>query len=118
MPEQRRSSTLRILLDENVDRLIKSHFHSDFEVTTVPEQGWAGLADREVLRQADDQFDVFVTMDQNLPYQQNLSEFEVAVVVLKAPRNAFSDVVELMPTVNEQVRRATAGEATVVDANP
>lgn len=55
-------------------------------------------------------------MDQNLPYQQNLPTFKVAVVVLKAPSNAFSDVVELMPKVNRQVRHAEVGEATVVAA--
>jgi len=116
MPEQPWSPTLRVLLDENVDRLLKSRFDSDFEVVTVPEQGWTGLGDREVLRRADEQFDVLVTMDRNLPYQQNLSDFEVAVVVLNAPSNAFPDVVELMPEVNEQVRHAKAGEATVVAA--
>jgi predicted nuclease of predicted toxin-antitoxin system len=114
MPETRRTPFLRVLLDENVDRLLKSHFHSDFEVVTVPEQGWAGLEDGEVLRRADEQFDVLVTMDQNLPHQQHLPAFEVAVVVLNAPSNAFPEVVELMPKVNEQIRHAKAGEATVV----
>jgi hypothetical protein len=116
MPEKHRTPPLQVLLDENVDRVLKSHFDSDFEVVTVPEQGWAGLSDGEVLRRADEQFDVLVTMDQNLPYQQNLPDFEVAVVVLKAPSNAFPDVVELMPEVNEQVRHAKEGEAVVVAA--
>lgn len=114
MPEQNRDPTLRILLDENVDRLLKAHFHSDFEVVTVPEQGWAGLSDGDVLRRADQQFDVLVTMDQNLPHQQHLPAYEVAVVVLNAPSNAFPDVVEMMPRVNEQVRHAKEGKATVV----
>lgn len=116
MPEKHRTPPLRVLLDENVDRLLTSHFDSDFEVATVPEQGWDGLSDGDLLRRADEQFDVLVTMDQNLPYQQNLSAFEVAVGVLKAPSNAFPDVVELMPKVNEQVRHAKAGETTVVAA--
>jgi hypothetical protein len=116
MPEKHKTPSRRVLLDENVDRLLKSHFHSDFEVVTVPEQGWAGLGDRKILRRADEQFDVLVTMDQNLPYQQNLSDFEVAVVVLDAPSNAFPDVVELMPKVNEEIRQANTREATVVAA--
>jgi len=116
MPEQRRAPPFRVLLDENVDRLLKSHFHSDFEVATVPEQGWAGTSDRELLHRAEAQFDVLVTMDQSLPYQQNLPAFEVAVVVLNTPSNAFRDVVELMPKVNEGIRRAKTGKATVVAA--
>ena len=68
MPEKHQTPSLRVLLDENVDRLLKSHFHPEFEVVTVPEQGWAGLGDGEILRRADEQFDVLVTMDQNLPH--------------------------------------------------
>jgi predicted nuclease of predicted toxin-antitoxin system len=116
MPEKHQTPSLRVLLDENVDCLLKSHFDSAFEVVTVPELGWAGLGDGDILHRADEQFDVLVTMDQNLPCQQNLSDFEVAVVVLDASSNAFSDVVELMPKVNEQVRNANAREATVVAA--
>jgi hypothetical protein len=115
MPEQR-APFLQVLLDENVDRLLKPHFHSDFDVVTVPEQGWAGMSDGELLRRADARFDVFVTMDQSLPYQQNLAAFDLAVVVLKAPSNAFPEVVELMPSVNKEIRRAKAGRATVVAA--
>jgi hypothetical protein len=114
MPEPSRAP--RVLLDENVDRLLKSHFDSTVDVVTVPEQGWTGLSDGELLRRADGRFDVLVTMDQNLPYQQNLPVFELAVVVLKAPSNAFPDVMELMPEVNEEIHEAEAGEATVVAA--
>lgn len=116
MPEERRAPPLRVLLDENVDRLLKSHFDSAFDVVTVPEQGWAGLGDGDLLRRAEWWFDVLVTMDHSLPYQQNLPAFEVAVVVLKAQSSAFRDVVELMPKVNEEIRRATVGKATVVGA--
>lgn len=116
MPELRRSPPFRVLLDENVDRLLKPHFHADVEVVTVSEQGWAGISDAELLHRAQGSFDVLVTMDQSLPYQQNLPAFEVAVMVLKAPSNAFRDVVELMPKVNEEIRRAKAGKATVITA--
>jgi len=116
MPKTRRSPPFRVLLDENVDRLLKPHFHADVEVVTVSEQGWAGISDAVLLRRAEAPFDVLVTMDQSLPYQQNLPAFEVAVVVLKAPSNAFRDVVGLMPTVNEEIRCAKVGKATVVTA--
>lgn len=116
MPEQSQEPALRILLDENVDCLLRPHFHSDFDLRTVPEEGWSGISDGDLLRRASGRFDVLVTMDQNLPYQQSLPAFAVAVVVLKASSNAFPDVVECMPEVNEQVRHADAGEATVVAA--
>lgn len=118
MPEKLRTPSPRILLDENVDRLLKSHFHSDFEVVTVPEKGWVGLGGGEVLRRADEQFDVLVTMDQNLPYQQNLPAFEVAVVVLKAPSNAFSDVVKLMPKGTSRFAMRKRGKQPSWPHNP
>jgi hypothetical protein len=114
MSEPYPSPPLRVLLDENVDRLLKPHFDANVEVVTVSEQGWTGISD--LLRRAEGPFDVLVTVDQSLPYQQNLSAFKVAVVVLKALSNAFRDVVELMPKVNKAVRHAKARKATVVTA--
>lgn len=116
MSEPRRSPPFRVLLDENVDRLLKPHFPTEVDVATVAEQKWQGISDAELLRRADGTFDVLVTMDQSLPYQQNLSAFEMAVVVLKARSNAFPDVVDLMPKLNAVLRRAEVGEATMVTA--
>ena len=62
----------RVLLDETVDRQLKPLSGEDLEVRTVQEQEWGGLKNGELLRAASAVFDVFVTMDQNLPYQQNL----------------------------------------------
>ena len=72
---------MRILLNETVPRqlarLLEGH-----EVQTVPRRGWAGVRNGELLRRAATEFDVFVTVDQNLQHQQNLSRFPVAVAVL------------------------------------
>ena len=62
----------RVLLDENVDRLLKPLFGDDLEVVTVRERGWEGLKNGKLLRATSAEFDVFVTMDRNLQYQQNL----------------------------------------------
>lgn len=52
-------------------------------VMTVVERGWGGVTNGKLLARAEHQFDVLVTMDQNLQYQQNLSDFDLAVVVIK-----------------------------------
>jgi hypothetical protein len=111
MPEK---TAHRILLDENVDRQLKPFFDADFEVLTAQEQGWDGLKNGELLRAAAAEFDVFVTMDRNLPYQQNLKALALAVVVVRSVSNAFVDVAPLMPKVNAAVRAAGIGAATVV----
>ena len=111
MPE---NPILRVLLDENVDRQLKALFPPDLEVVTVREHGWAGLSNGMLLRAAAAEFDVFVTMDRSLPYQQNLKSHDVAVVVIHAVSNAFADVSGLMPDLEAAIRRATVGTATVV----
>lgn len=111
MPE---SPSRHVLLDENVDRQLAALFDTDLMAVTVREQGWDGLKNGTLLRSAAAEFDVFVTMDRNLPYQQNLNDLELAVVVIRSVSNAFVDVAPLMPKVNEAVRTAQPGAATVV----
>lgn len=77
---------MRVLLDENVDELLKGLFGSDFEVLTVRERGWAGKANGELLRAAEHEFEAMVTMDRNLQYQQNLRVLQLGVVVIRAPK--------------------------------
>ena len=106
----------RVLLDENIDRKLKDLFDAEFEVTTVAEQGWTGKKNGELLRLAAQTCDVFVTMDRNLEYQQNLSALALAVVVIRAANNTYAVVSALMPRVNEAIRTAEVGMATRVTA--
>lgn len=82
----------------------------------MQEQGWDGMQNGALLRAAAGSFDVFVTMDRNLPYQQNLKVLNLAVIILRAPSNAFTHVAPLMPKVNEAVREAKPGKGTMVEA--
>lgn len=105
---------MRVLLDENVDRLLKSLFAADFEVFSVRERGWNGKNNGELLRLAEREFDAFVTMDRNLEHQQNLSALNLAVIVLRARSNAYPVVAPLMPEMNEVLRTVRAGEVVHV----
>ena len=69
------------------------------EVTTVPDAGWAGVLNGELLRRAAGQFDAFVTCDQSVPHQQNLAAFELRIVILAGPSNKFGDLEPLAPQV-------------------
>lgn len=111
-------SLRRVLLDENVDRQLKPLFDIGLRVVTVRERGWDGLRNGELLRATAEEFDVFVTMDRNLPYQQNLGMLDLAVVVIRSVSNAFVDVAPLMPGVNAAARMAAPGAATVVAREP
>ena len=90
---------MRILLDEQLPRRLGREFVSH-EVRTVQHQGWAGLKNGELLRRAlDHGFEVFLTADQNLQYQQNLSQVSLAIIVLVAPSNTLEDLLPLIPAV-------------------
>ncbi len=104
----------RVLLNENVDRLLKPLFDAGLDVATVRDRGWDGLKNGDLLRAASAEFDVFVTVDRNLQYQQDLRVLDLAIVVIQSVRNAFVDVAPLMPAVNEAARVAVPGAATLV----
>jgi hypothetical protein len=58
---------------------------------------WVGLKNGELLSHVSQQFDVFVTVDRNLAFQQNLGIYQIAVVILRAPTNRLADVRPLVP---------------------
>jgi predicted nuclease of predicted toxin-antitoxin system len=97
---------VRILLDENLDWRLRREL-SGHTVDSVPLIGWAGLKNGELLTRANGQYDVFVTMDANVSFQQHLAGSRIAVVVLKAASNRLADtrslmtkVLELLPTLS------------------
>lgn len=86
---------MRLLLDECLPRTLKKEFHGH-KIQTVPEMGWAGKKNGELLRLAEKQFDAFITLDQNLQYQQNLSKASMAVLLLSVPNNRFESIQPLV----------------------
>lgn len=65
------------LLDECIDRRLAIEIEGH-EVVTVPQAGWAGIQNGELLRLAQVQFNIFVTVDRNLSFQQHLPQFTIA----------------------------------------
>lgn len=88
---------MRILLDEQLPRQLAPYLVGH-DVRTVQQESWAGLKNGELLVRADDAgFSVFVTGDQNLEFQQNISRRRLGVVVLCARSNALEDLLPLVP---------------------
>src|SRR5207237_7885234 len=92
---------MRILLDESLPRRLRTSFPGH-EVATVAEAGWPGLENGELLRLAASRFGLFVTADQSLQYQQNLSSLPLSVAVLAAANNRLE---ALLPLVAQLVAR-------------
>lgn len=101
---------MKVLLDECLPKKLKREL-SGHEGITVPENGWAGIKNGPLLRliQKSD-FDVFLTIDGNFQYQQNLSKIKIAIVVLSAPDNSFETLQPLMPKVLKALRMIEPGK--------
>ncbi len=95
---------MRILLDENIPRKLKRLFDKSFAVMTVPQRGWSGKKNGILLQLANPEFEVFVTMDKGIQYQQNLHKFDLAFILLAAKSNKYDDLAPLMPKVNEALK--------------
>ena len=91
---------MRLLLDECVPKRLKRELR-DHDAKTVQDMGWAGIKNGALLRLADGQFDVLLTVDQGIEYQQNLSGLSISVIVMMAPSNDVDDLRPLLPAVEE-----------------
>lgn len=89
---------MRILIDECLDwrlcRALTEHY-----CASVRQMGWGALTNGLLLQKAQTEFDVFLTGDTNLTFQQNVTNFNIAVVVLHARSTRLVDTVKLMPQV-------------------
>ena len=100
---------MRVLLDECVPRRLRRELPGH-EVFTVTERGWSGVKNGELLTLADAEFDVFLTVDQNLKYQQNLTAFHIAIILLTARNSRLQTLLPLAPELREALDRIKAGE--------
>lgn len=89
---------MRLLLDECVPVKIKSLFAAGgHECETVREAGFEGYSNGKLLSAAESLFDVLVTIDKNIRYQQNLAGREIAVLIMRVPTNDISDIAPRVP---------------------
>ncbi len=104
---------MRVLLDECLPkRLTRELIGHDVE--TVPEAGWAGRKNGELLQLIPGRFDAFITIDQNLVAQQRVAGLPFGVVVLRARTNRMTDLLVLVPGVLEALKSIQPGEVIAV----
>ena len=102
---------MRLLLDESLPwrlaRLLEGH-----QVSSVQRAGWAGVKNGALLKLAAASYDIFITADQNLQYQQNLSTLPLTIFVLAARSTALADLAPLVPVL--LLRLQQHGARTIV----
>ena len=99
---------MRVLLDECLPRRLTRSIEGH-ETATVHEAGWSGKSNGELLALAGEKFDVFLTVDLNLPAQQNLGA-GIAVITLAAPTNRLQDLEPLVPALLDALSMIRKGQ--------
>jgi Domain of unknown function (DUF5615) len=106
---------VKVFLDECIDwRLARELVGHD--VKTARQMGWTAIKNGELLALASEQFDVFVSVDRNLSFQQNLTSFSIAVVVLEAKTNRLADLRPLVPNVLAAIEHMRPGTVKFIGA--
>ena len=100
-----------VILDENLPVDLRLSL-AEFQVVTVHYQGWAGVSNGELVNLVDGQFDVFVTGDKKLRYQQNLLNRKAAIVEL--PFTRLASLVPLLEKIGKAIRDAAPGSYTQI----
>jgi len=104
---------MRILIDECVDwRLLRDL--PNHEVKTVRQMGWTETVNGALLTLAEQNFDVLVTTDKNLSFQQNVPRFKIGVVVLRARSARLRHLRELVPTLLKVLPNVKGGEVHTI----
>jgi hypothetical protein len=91
---------MKILLDENIDVRFKKYFPDVYEVFTVQEMGWNGIKNGTLLSLlGENNFDCWIVVDKNIPYQQNVSKFPCTLIVLDVLRNILVHLQPMLPAL-------------------
>jgi hypothetical protein len=108
---------VRVLLDEQLPRQL-AWYVAGHQIRTVQQERWAGLTNGELLKQAEAAgFELFLTADQNLEFQQNLRQSGLGIIVLQASSNALEDILPLIPSALVAMASAQPGQVIRV-SNP
>ena len=104
---------MRLLLDESVPRRLKRHL-ATHDVDSVHDRNWDGLKNGALLKAAEAEYDVLVTADQKLQFQQNLPHYRIRLVVLAGVTNRLEDLVPLIPDLLRHCETLQEGQAVIV----
>ena len=106
---------MRILLDNCVPWRLGAAL-TGHEMSSVVRLGWAALSDGELLDAMGDRFDLLVTVDKNLQFQQDLRRRPFAIAVLRAKSNRIHDLLPLVPQLLAALSAVTPGQVIEIQA--
>ena len=108
---------MKVLIDENLPSKLARHLKGH-ECRTVAECGWAGKKNGELLSLAEPQFDVLLTLDKNIPYQQDLKLGRIAILIVRAPSNRIQDLLPVIADCLVALQSIEPGHVVRVGSPP
>ena len=105
----------RVLFDENLPRQLRRDL-PEFEIRTVQQEGWGAYRNGELLRRAEKTFEVLVTADRRMQYQQRLSSFAIGIIVIITPRLRLQELRTVVEELRESIARVKPGEWIDIEA--
>ena len=106
---------MKVLLDENVTKLLKKDLLDEHEVFTVRDKGWESFSNGELLKKMiEDNFEVLITFDGNLSKQQNFNKYPIPVIVLSAYRSYYARLIPIIPRLKAILQRDLPIGTTVI----
>jgi hypothetical protein len=106
----------RILFDKNVPYSLRRHL-TDYEVKTAEEEGWGQIANGDLIRCAEEAgYQIFLTCDQNIRYQQNLTRRTISMVILGS--NIWPGIQPKLDEITQALQRAVPGSFEFIEIAP
>jgi hypothetical protein len=102
----------KVILDENLPQPLR-HLLAPHEVVTTHYMGWSGIQNGELIRLIDADFDVLITADKNLRYQQNLSDRNIAIIEL--PFSRYDDIAPHAQLIIDTIESISSGSYQVLN---
>ena len=104
---------MRILFDENIAATLKPYF-PNHTVATVQQMGWRAIKNGQLLDRAEPHFDVLLSADQSMRYQQNFTNRKIALVTLVVPSLKLQYLVPFVPRIEHELTLITPGKVVVL----
>jgi predicted nuclease of predicted toxin-antitoxin system len=106
---------MKILLDECVTKRLKKHLE-EFEVLTIRELNLSGIKNGKLMTFCvDNNFDILLTIDKNLLFQQNFDKYPLTIVVLDCHTSKIEELVTFLPSFKSQVNKFQKHRAYIIE---
>jgi predicted nuclease of predicted toxin-antitoxin system len=106
---------MKLLLDERMPRRLKNAL-KPYEAFTVEGAGYKGLKNGRLLRAASGNYDVLITVDQNIPNQQNFSTLKIALIIIRAKSNRYEDLIPFLPQILSSLTNISPGSVVRIES--